>query len=80
MKFKNKIVLLKTIKTRLETYRKTNLWKLAKKKHFRNFRQEFDLPEDVNPYEVTSSLDSDGLLNIEAPISKHLRKFIVQDD
>jgi len=40
----------------------------------RNFRQEFDLPEDVNPYEVISSLGSDGYLKIEAPVSRPTSK------
>uniref|UniRef100_A0A4W5QN88 SHSP domain-containing protein n=1 Tax=Hucho hucho TaxID=62062 RepID=A0A4W5QN88_9TELE len=31
------------------------------------FRQEFDLPEGVNPETVTCSLDHDGKLHIEAP-------------
>jgi len=36
----------------------------------KQFRQEFELPAEVNPLEVVSSLGSDGLLKVEAPISR----------
>jgi len=65
----NKLVVCAEVKDRKDYEKQTN-----KKITARNFRQEFDLPEGVNPYDVTSSLDSDGLLNIEAPIAKHLVK------
>jgi len=65
----NRLVVCAKVKDRKDYEKQTN-----KKITARNFRQEFDLPEGVNPYDVTSSLDSDGLLNIEAPITKHLVK------
>lgn len=36
----------------------------------REIKKEFDLPDDVNPYDVSSRLLPDGFLRVEAPIKK----------
>lgn len=36
----------------------------------REIKKEFDLPPDVNPYDVSSRLLPDGFLRVEAPIKK----------
>jgi len=37
---------------------------------YREIKKEFDLPAEVNPYDVSSRLLPDGFLRIEAPIKK----------